>query len=154
MPDFPVTSTGAALAFRQTPITLEFKNAMSDQTESLFDRIGGQTAVSELVDDFYRRVCDDPDLAPFFENASIEKLVRMQNEFFCAALGGPIEYSGPDLAHVHHGRGIGRIQFGRFVEHLLGTLQSRGISDADATEIIRSINTYEEEITSDASEDG
>ena len=127
---------------------------MSDQTKSLFDRIGGQTAVTELVDDFYRRVCDDPDLAPYFEHASMEKLVRMQNEFFCAALGGPIQYSGPDLARAHHGRGIGRIQFSRFVEHLLGTLQSRGISDPDARDIIRSINTYEEEITSDASEGG
>lgn len=127
---------------------------MSEQTESLFDRIGGQAAVAELVDDFYRRVCDDPDLAPFFKHASMEKLVRMQNEFFCAALGGPIDYSGVDLAHSHHGRGIGRIQFGRFVEHLLGTLQSKGVRDADARDIISRIATYEEEITSDASEDG
>lgn len=127
---------------------------MSEQKASLFDRIGGQTAVAELVDDFYGRVCEDSDLAPFFQHASIEKLIRMQNEFFCAALGGPIDYSGVDLAHAHHGRGIGRIQFGRFVEHLLGTLQSRGINDADAREIISRIATYEEEITSDTSEDG
>jgi hemoglobin len=149
-----VPLTGAALAFRKTPLTCKIESAISEQTESLFERIGGQTAITGLVDDFYRRVCDDPDLAPFFEHASMEKLVRMQNEFFCAALGGPIEYSGPDLAHAHHGRGIGRIQFGQFVEHLLGTLQSRGISDQDAKDIIQSINTYEEEITSDASEDG
>lgn len=127
---------------------------MSEQTPSLFDRIGGQSTVAELVDDFYRRVCDDPDLAPFFEHASMEKLVRMQNEFFCAALGGPINYSGIDLAHAHHGRGVGRVQFGRFVEHLLGALQSRGISDEDAKNIIRRIDTYEEEITTDASEGG
>ena len=78
----------------------------------------------------------------------------MQNEFFCAALGGPINFSGIDLAHAHHGRGIGRAHFGKFVEHLLGSLQSRGISDQDANDVIRRIDTYEEDITSDASENG
>ncbi len=127
---------------------------MSLDETSLYERIGGQPAVVKLVDDFYRRVCDDPELAPFFEHASLEKLVRMQHEFFAAALGGPIDYSGIDLAKAHHGRGIMRQQFGLFVEHLLDTLKDQGIPESEATEVIQRIATYESEVTGDGSEDG
>lgn len=127
---------------------------MAEEETSIYDRIGGREAVQKLVDDFYGRVCDDPELAPFFEHASMESLIKMQHEFFSAALGGPIDYSEPDLSRAHHGRGIQRAHFGRFVEHLLETLKSQGIDDRDASEIIRTISTYEEDVTGDSYEDG
>ena len=127
---------------------------MPEEESSLYDRIGGREAVQKLVDEFYGRVCDDPELAPFFGHASLEKLMRMQHEFFSAALGGPIDYSGMDLTKAHHGRGIQRQHFGRFVEHLLSTLQSQGVEEAAAGEIIQRIATYEGDVTGDSYEDG
>jgi hypothetical protein len=74
--------------------------------KSIFERIGGDQMISEVIDEFYDRVLADPDLKPFFRNTSMDKLRRMQREFFSAALDGPITYSGKPLSHVHHGRGI------------------------------------------------
>lgn len=116
------------------------------RTQTLFDRVGGDAAIGRFVDDFYDRVLADPELRPFFERSPMDKLRLMQREFFRAALGGPVEYTGTPLAHAHHGRGIEREHFGRFVEHLLATLQGHGIEESDTDEIIGRINTYANEI--------
>ena len=119
--------------------------AMPDKP-SVYDRIGGDTAIESLVVAFYVRVMGDPDLAPFFRNTAIEKLHAMQREFFAMALGGPVSYTGRPLAHVHHGLGISRAVFGKFVGHLLKTLEDEGISESEAAEVIDRINSYSNEI--------
>ncbi|MGK0186490.1 MAG: hemoglobin [Verrucomicrobiales bacterium] len=116
------------------------------QEQTLYDRIGGETTVANLIDDFYSRVKSDIELAPFFENTPMEKLHRMQREFFAVALGGESTYSGRPLSYVHHGLGIKPRHFQKFVEHLDATLAGFKLSDADHQEIISRINTYVDEI--------
>jgi len=127
---------------------------MSNNHPTLFERIGGEQMIAEVVDDFYDRVLADPELKPFFRNTSIDKLRSMQREFFGAALDGPTTYTGKPLSHVHHGRGITKHHFTLFVNHLLDTLRDRGINDQDVTDIISRISTYAEEITGDISSAG
>jgi hemoglobin len=122
---------------------------MSNNHPTLFERIGGEQMIAEVVDDFYERILADPELKPFFINTAMDKLRPMQREFFSAALDGPITYTGKPLSHVHHGRGITKHHFTLFVNHLLDTLRDRGINDQDVTDIIGRINTYADEITGD-----
>jgi len=121
---------------------------------SLYERIGGQPAVDELITAFYGRVLADPALAPFFSETPIDRLQTMQREFFAAALGGPIRYSGASLVETHAGRGITTRHLARFVEHLLETLRSQGLQEEDVLEIISRINTYATEITGEVGVDG
>ena len=122
---------------------------MPDKRQTLFVRIGGEQTVAELIGDFYDRVSADPELKPFFKNTPMEKLRRMQREFFSAALDGPITYTGKPLSYVHHGRGITRHHFALYVDHLLETLRDHDITDQDVQEIIGRISTYADEITGD-----
>ena len=92
---------------------------MLDKRQTLFARIGGEKPIAELIDDFYDRVLADPELKPFFKNIAMDKLRRMQREFFSAALDGPITYTGKPLGHVHHGRGITKRHFALYVDHLI-----------------------------------
>ena len=117
--------------------------------KTLFERVGGEQTIRELIHEFYNRVIADPELKPFFKNTSMRKLRRMQREFFSAALDGPITYTGKPLSHVHHGRGITKHHFALFVGHLIDTLQDQGINDQDVQDIIGRINTYADEITGD-----
>lgn len=123
---------------------------MSDKEQTLFERVGGEPAIAELVHEFYDLVTADPELKPFFKDAAMGKLRRMQREFFSAALDGPITYTGRPLDHVHHGRGITKHHFALYVGHLIHILQGRGIDDQDVQDIISRINTYAYEITGDA----
>jgi hemoglobin len=94
------------------------------------------------------------ELKPFFINTSMDKLRRMQREFFSAALDGPINYTGRPLSHVHHGRGITKHHFALYVGHLIDTLQDHAINDQDVNDLIGRINTYANEITGDVGSGG
>mgnify|MGYP001205309602 CR=1 FL=1 len=123
-------------------------------TPSLHDRIGGEATIRSLVDAFYERVLNDPELAPFFVHTPVERLRRTQHEFFCAALGGPIAYSGQSIARAHFGRGIERRHFARFVAHLLATLRERGIGEADTDEIVSLLNRYAPDVLGEGTHAG
>jgi hemoglobin len=114
---------------------------------NLFARIGGEQGVKNLVHSFYDRVLKDPELAPFFENANLERLYTMQYEFFAAALGGPAGYSGLSIYKAHFGRGIEREHFDRFVNHLIDTLKSCQLSEQEISLLIARVNTYADDVT-------
>jgi len=119
---------------------------MSQNSPSLYERLGGEDMIAALIPAFYVRVLADPDLGPFFKHTALEKLHSMQREFFVMATGGPIQYSGRPLAHVHHGRGITRQHFARFTSHLVETLLDMGVTQEEADEVIERINTTTNEI--------
>jgi len=124
---------------------------MVERNETLFDRIGGEVAVARFLEVFYERVLDDPELAPFFADASMDRLRNMQGEFFCAALDGPVRYSGRSLVEIHTGREIRVQHFALFVKHLLETLHDQDLDEDDVYEIIARVNTYVEQITGESS---
>lgn len=119
----------------------------SDST--LYERIGGAEAIESLVESFYERVLADPELSFYFKDKPMEKLRKMQKEFFSAATGGPITYSGRPLSEVHRGLAISKREFGRFTEHLINTLKEIGVKESESNEIISHVNLYADEITND-----
>jgi hemoglobin len=121
--------------------------------ETLYEQIGGRETVERLINNFYDRVLADPQLKPFFEHTSMDKLRKMQQEFFASALDGPATISELDLAYIHHGRGIRTTHFNRFVQHLLETLASIGVDEEQQMEVIRRISTYVNDITGEVSTD-
>lgn len=123
---------------------------MSSPEPTLYERVGGANAVDEMIDSFYLRVLADSELRPFFDGVSLERLRRMQKEFFAAALDGPVGSTDQDLAAAHHGLGITRPHVTRFVRHLIGVLDARElISRQDAMEIIYRVATYADEVVGD-----
>ncbi|NGY03740.1 group I truncated hemoglobin [Solimonas terrae] len=113
---------------------------------SLFEVIGGHEGIAALVVRFYERVLADRTLAPFFLHVPIDRLRRMQIEFFSAALGGPTPYKGRVIAHAHQQLGISRPHFQRFVGCLFDTLADLPLSEQDRYDIIGRINLYAEDV--------
>lgn len=121
---------------------------------TMYDEVGGEPAIRGLVGDFYQRVFADPELRPFFDNAHRERLERMQLEFFSAALGGPVEFSGTTLRDAHAGYHIGTAQLTLFTQHLLETMTNRNLSPAAVDMVIDRISRYADDIVGGSAEDG
>ena len=115
--------------------------------ETLFQRIGGSEGVASLVVDFYKRVLDDPELAPFFDGVPLDKLQSMQRALFSAALDGPLAYTGQPLGSAHDGRGITPHHLQLFLEHLFLTVRELDLTQGEIIEIIDRINLYADEVT-------
>ncbi len=121
---------------------------------TLYERMGGDEKVTQMLHAFYEKVLTDSELAPFFAQTDIQKLVKMQHEFFSIALGGPVEYPSRRLIAAHHGRGISRKHFTKFCHHLLDTLVDHGLSSKDADQVLIRIGMYAGNITGDVGVDG
>lgn len=121
---------------------------------TLYEQIGGKPTISKLINAFYKKVFTDPQLGPFFVHTSLEKLTRMQEDFFSIALDGPLPENEISLNEAHRGRGIGREHLTQFTDHLLATLNDVGVEDHHAKDIVARIATYSDEILGDVSEDG
>ncbi|WP_110113387.1 globin [Bacillus sp. CGMCC 1.16541] len=65
---------------------------MTEKLYTPYDELGGEHTISKLVDAFYRRVEQHPDLAPIFPNDFTET-ARKQKQFLTQYLGGPALYT-------------------------------------------------------------
>jgi len=68
---------------------------------SLYDRLGGETAIEKAVDIFYKHVMADQRINHFFKGVDMKNLSRMQNAFLTTAFGGPNIYTGRALRAAH-----------------------------------------------------
>lgn len=115
---------------------------------TIYDAIGGESALTAVVDDFYNRVLADPQLAPFFAGTNMNRLKGRQVEFFSAALGGPHVYAGQPMRAVHAGRGISRADFDKVAGHLTGSLTAAGVPGALVIQVMGAIGPLADDIVS------
>jgi hemoglobin len=113
---------------------------------SLFERLGQEAGIRTAVDDFYVRVVSDPELAPYFEGIDLPRLRRHQTALLAQVTGGPVEYSGRDLAVGHAGLGITPADFDRVVGHLVATLTGLGVSTEDIGEVGTALTAHRDDI--------
>ncbi|WP_238581059.1 group I truncated hemoglobin [Streptomonospora alba] len=109
---------------------------MTNDSVSIYERIGGHEAIAAVVDDLYVRIMDDPQLEGFFTGSNLAKLKGRQVEFFSAALGGPNVYDGGAMDEVHRGRGIEQHHFDLVADHLVASLKGAGVPADTVDEII------------------
>jgi len=98
---------------------------MSESSQSLFDRIGGEAAVNAAVELFYRKVLEDYRINRFFDKTNMEEQITKQKAFFTMAFGGPNTYTGRDMRDVHARlvkMGLNDSHFDAVMEHLGATL--------------------------------
>lgn len=122
--------------------------------ESLFERLGGVAGVAAVVDEMYRRVLADPELAPFFAQTDMQRLRRMQYHFLASALDGPVDYSGAELTAIHKGRGITSDHFSKFCGHFADAAEAHGATSQDIDRALGRLATYHGKITGDTNVDG
>lgn len=116
------------------------------QVQSLFERIGGADAMPSLVEQFYGRVLKDPELKPFFSDASMEKLKHMQVEFLSAALGGPVHYEGSPIRRAHRHLKISLANYQRFTQHLFAALADYKLSEQECYGVIFRLDVHTNDI--------
>ena len=113
---------------------------------SIYEQIGGAEALETVVDDFYDRVLADDELAGFFTGTNMARSKGKQVEFFAAALGGPMPYTGVPMRQVHQGRGITMHHFNLVAGHLTDSLSAAGVPDETVVQIIGAIAPLADDI--------
>jgi hemoglobin len=118
----------------------------SNQTASLYDKLGGEATISKVVDHFYKLVLADETVNRFFANTDMEKQRSHQTKFISYALGGPANYTGQSMAKVHTGMNLQPVHFDAIVRHLRDALAHFDVETADIDEALRTVGTLREDV--------
>jgi len=117
-------------------------------SETLYDKYGGFDTFSTVVSNFYQKILDSEELAPYFDNVNMEKLMSHQTSFISTALGGPEKYTGLDLRKAHAPFDITIPHFQEVVELLEESLDEAGVEEKDITSIISIVENLMDQIVS------
>ncbi len=114
--------------------------------KSLYDRLGGKTAITAVVDDFVGRVAADTRINGKFANANIPRLKSMLVDQICQASGGPCTYTGRDMKNTHAGMGVSSSDFDALVGDLVATLNKFKVPEREKNELLGALGPMKGDI--------
>ncbi|TNE80078.1 MAG: group 1 truncated hemoglobin [Bacteroidetes bacterium] len=103
---------------------------------SLFERIGGMTAVNAAVDIFYPKVLADASLSHFFTNVDMKTQAAKQKAFLAYAFGAPMKYSGQNMRDAHSRMQLEDSHFNSVAGHLVDTLKELEVPQSIIDEVV------------------
>ena len=113
---------------------------------TLYDRLGGQPAITAVVDDFVANVAHDKRINRYFRHANIPHLKASLVAQICQATGGPCQYPGPSMREVHHGMHITSRAFDALVGDLVKTLNKFKVPPPEQKELLGILGPLKKDI--------
>lgn len=96
---------------------------------TIYERVGGEPAMQELAEQFYRKMLNDDRVSHFFDDIDMDQQIAKQKAFLTMVAGGPNNYTGRDMrtAHAHLlERGLNDTHVDVVIQHLGDTLAEMG----------------------------
>ena len=111
---------------------------MSD-SPSLYTRLGGYDAIVAVTDNLLPRLVGDSQLRRFWKHrgeVGVQREKQLLIDFLCSSAGGPLYYTGRDMAVTHKGMGITESDWGIFLGHVQATLEAFSVPDQEKSEVL------------------
>ncbi|HKX49249.1 MAG TPA: group 1 truncated hemoglobin [Candidatus Binatia bacterium] len=116
-------------------------------THSLFDKLGGENRLREIIDTFVDRVFEDRMIGFFFRNADRRRIKELEYQLTASFLGADIEYSGRPLGKVHANHPIMGGHFARRRQILSDTLDFYHVPVEIKTVVLEHTDALRSQIT-------
>lgn len=117
--------------------------AQAQAKKSLYDRIGGEKALTVVVDDFVARAAANPKVnflrngAYSASSAFVSQLKGHLVAFMGQAFGGPQKYTGRNMRDAHKGMRITQAEFDALAADLKAALEKHKVGKAEMDEIMK-----------------
>ncbi len=123
---------------------------LAEEKASLYDRLGGKSAITAVVDVFADRLVADPQVGGRFAFADLKRFKMLNTELVCMATGGPCKYPGRDMKNTHNGMRISEKEFNIVAGHLVKTLKKFKVPKQETKELIGIIGSLKKDIVEGA----
>ncbi len=117
--------------------------------QSLYTRLGGYDAVAAVADNLLERLTADSALGRFWQNRGEDGVQREKQllvDFLCANAGGPMYYTGRDMALSHRGMGVSKTDWSSFIGHLEATLDHFKVPSTEREQVLGFIDSTRADI--------
>jgi hemoglobin len=121
---------------------------MSD-TKSLYERLGGYDAIATVVNDLLPRLQGDPQLGRFWAHRGADGVAREKQlliDYLCHCAGGPMYYTGRDMALAHRGMRISESDWSIFLNHAAATLAKFKVGANEQSDVVAFVQSLKKEI--------
>ena len=110
------------------------------QDKSLYERLGGEKAITAVVDDFTGRAASDPKVNFLrdgkYAKMDVGKFKKHLVDMVASATGGPQKYTGRDMKTVHKGMKITNEEFDALAADLIATLDKFKVPEKEKGELL------------------
>ena len=114
--------------------------------KSLYDRLGGKTAITAVVDTFVPHVAADARINKKFAKTNIPRVKTELVDQVCAATGGPCAYTGRSMKEAHHNMKVTDGEFDALVADLTTALNDYKVPDREKNELLGTLATMKADI--------
>lgn len=119
---------------------------MQATTPCLYERLGGAPAVEAVVDELYKRILADPELAPFFHRVNMRSQMTRMRAFVTMVTGGQADYRGRDMRTAHCRHAIEGRHFDLVAGHLVASLERAGADPSAAAQLVTMVSGLREDV--------
>jgi hemoglobin len=113
---------------------------------SLYQRLGGEPGVRELVDDVVDRFAENPFLEYYFHNIDRGRVKILAYEYFSMKAGGPEQYSGQDIHSAFYSLNIRPEEYQYALDDTIYILDLKEVDQQDKHEVIAILEDLRTEI--------
>ena len=108
---------------------------------TLFERLGGTSGITKLVDDAVEAHMNNPAVnkrfLPLLEHPEKFALIKQHSvEFFSAGSGGNVDYTGKDMVTAHKGMNISPEEYVHVIDDILMAMDKHGIDQPTKNEVL------------------
>ena len=123
--------------------------AQAAEQQSLYERLGGYDTISEIIDEFLKKMFADPQVGKYFIGMGTDtrEQLRQKNKLLmCKNIGGPCKIINRGMKLAHAGLGVTDSDWQVTVSHLAGTLESLKVGEQEQRELLLMISRLKEYI--------
>lgn len=118
------------------------------ELHALYERIGGEPALTKILRDFYHRMAEDLMIGFFFDGKDLEHIADQQKAFLMRAMGAAPSYSGKAPAQAHTEMApILTGHFDRRLRLLEEVLRAHGVAAEDIRTWVAFENAFRDAVT-------
>jgi hemoglobin len=112
---------------------------------AIFDKYNLEV-ISSVVTSFYNRILASENLAGYFVGVNMNRLREHQTEFISHIMGGPVVYTGRQLASAHKSLNVKESDFIEMSHILEQTLLDNGVEPKDVEVIMNLVVSQKDKI--------
>lgn len=120
-----------------------------NDSNSLYQRLGGYDAIAAVVENLLTRLMADEQLGRFWQNRGDDGIAREKQlliDYLCYRAGGPMVYTGRDNQTSHKGMGITEQDWASFISHLEATLDHFQVPQTERGDVLGFIDSTKADI--------
>ena len=114
--------------------------------KSLYDRLGGQPAITAVIDSFVATVAKDDRINKKFAKSDVARVKKNLVDQVCAQTGGPCTYTGLTMKEAHEQMGVTEGEFNALVEDLVKTLTAYNVPKTEQDELLNALGSMKGDI--------